>query len=306
VRGPGRAATRRTPGAQVADGRPRGDVEAERVDVPQIGAAHDRRNWIAGQVVLLAVVYLAYSRLRMLAEGASWLAARNAYDVVALERRLGIFHEQRVQQVFIHHVTVMKAWDVYYGFVHFLVPLVVVTVLLRGDRTRYRRFRNTFWFLCGLGLVGFVMSPLMPPRFLPTSFGFVDSMNVIGGPFIKQRSAAQVANAYAAMPSLHGGWSLWCACALVPVVGRWWVKGLVALHPVIQLFAIVITGNHYWIDAVVGWLCLAVAYGLARGVESWSASRAAARRSADEEREIGLRHAPDDRLVERGATARPG
>jgi hypothetical protein len=232
----------------------------------------------------------------MLAEGASWLAARNAYDVIALERRLGIFHEAAVQRVFIHHLTVMKAWNLYYGFVHFAVPLVAITILLRGDRTRYRRFRNTFWFLCGLGLIGFVVYPLMPPRFLPFHYGFVDSMNVIGGPGIKRQTASQVANAYAAMPSLHGGWSLWCACALVPVLHRWWAKVLVALHPVVQLFAIVITGNHFWIDAVVGWLCLAVAYGLARGVESWSAARAAARRSVEEEIEIGVRGAPDARL----------
>jgi hypothetical protein len=297
--GAGRAATRRTEGAQVAADRLAGGVSRTRA------AVRERRTWIAGQVVLLAVVYLVYTRLRMLAEGASWLAARNAYDVIALERRLGIFHEHAVQQVFIHHLTVMKAWNVYYGFVHFLVPLVAITVLLRGDRVRYRRFRNTFWFLCGLGLVGFVLYPLMPPRFMPSSFGFVDSMNVIGGPFIKTQSATQVANAYAAMPSLHGGWSLWCACALIPALKSKWAKGLAAMHPVIQVFAIVITGNHYWIDAVVGWLCLAVAYGLSRGVESWSASRAAARRSAEEQREIDLRHAPDD-LVEREATARSG
>jgi hypothetical protein len=292
---PGRVITRRTDGAP----------ERQAADA----AARERRLWIVGQVVLLAVVYLTYTRLRMFAEGARWVAARNAYDVIAFERRIGLFHEKAVQDVFIHHLTLMKAWNVYYGFVHFLVPIVAITVLLRGDRTRYRRFRNTFWFLCGLGLVGFVMYPLMPPRFMPPTFGFVDSMNVIGGPGIKTQTASQVANAYAAMPSLHGGWSLWCACALVPVLKRRWAKALVCLHPVIQFFAIMVTGNHFWIDAVVGWLCLAVAYGLARGVESWSAMRAAARRSAEEAREIDLRHAPDDLrpvLVEREATARSG
>jgi hypothetical protein len=296
---PGRVTARRS----AADGRPEGDA----------GAARERRLWILGQVVLLAVVYVTYTRLRMLAEGARWVAARNAYDVISLERQLGLFHEKAVQDVFIHHLTVMKAWNVYYGFVHFLVPLVAITVLLRGDRVRYRRFRNTFWILCGLGLVGFVMYPLMPPRFMPATFGFVDSMNTIGGPGIKTQTASQVANAYAAMPSLHGGWSLWCACALIPVLKRRWAKALVALHPVIQLFAIMVTGNHFWIDAVVGWLCLAVAYGLARGLESWSAARAAARRSAEEDLAIDLRGAPDGRLpggqtvlVDREATARSG
>jgi hypothetical protein len=254
--------------------------------------------WLLGQIALLAAVYFAYTRLRMMAEGARWLAARNASDVIDLERSLGLFHEARVQDAFIEHVTVMKAWNVYYGFVHFAVPLLAIAVLLRGDRTRYRRWRNTFWFLCGLGLVGFTLYPLMPPRFLPSSFGFVDSMNVIGGPGIQQQGASEVANAYAAMPSLHGGWSLWCACALVPVLRRRWAKGLVALHPIIQFFAIMVTGNHFWIDAVVGWMCLAVAYALARVVESLALWR------AEPERDVGLEPVPA--LVEREATARSG
>ena len=227
------------------------------------------------------MVYLTYGRLRMFAEGARWMAARNAYDVIALERRLGLFHEKAVQDVFIHHLTVMKGWNLYYGFVHFIMPLVAITVLLRGDRTRYRRFRNTFWFLCGLGLVGFVMYPLMPPRFMPATFGFVDSMNVIGGPGIKTQTATQVANAYAAMPSLHGGWSMWCACAAVPVLKRrWWTKALVACTRSSS-------SSPSWSPATTSgstppWAGCAwrVAYGLARGVESWSAMRAAARRSA--------------------------
>jgi hypothetical protein len=254
--------------------------------------------WLLGQIALLAAVYFAYTRLRMMAEGARWLAARNAYDVIDLERSLGLFHEARIQQVFLEHVTVMKAWNVYYGFVHFAVPLLTIAILLRGDRTRYRRWRNTFWFLCGLGLVGFTLYPLMPPRFLPSSFGFVDSMNAIGGPGIQQQAANEVANAYAAMPSLHGGWSLWCACALVPVLRRRWAKALVVLHPVVQFFAIMVTGNHFWIDAVVGWLCLAAAYALARFVESLPLGRTAP--------DAGVAVEPAPVLVEREATARSG
>jgi membrane-associated phospholipid phosphatase len=73
----------------------------------------------------------------------------------------------------------------------------------------------------------------------------------------------KISNQYAAMPSLHFAWSLWSALVLVPAVRRPWVKALVALYPVATLFAIVVTGNHYILDAAGGACAVAIAYGLA-------------------------------------------
>ena len=72
----------------------------------------------------------------------------------------------------------------------------------------------------------------------------------------------KISNQYAAMPSLHFAWSLWCALLLFPVLRQWWTKALAAAYPAFTLFAIVITANHYWLDAVGGAVCLGVGYGL--------------------------------------------
>ena len=70
-------------------------------------------------------------------------------------------------------------------------------------------------------------------------------------------------NLFAAMPSLHVGWSTWCAFALWPLARRLWVKVLLALYPLTILFCIVVTANHWILDAVGGWIVLAAGYALA-------------------------------------------
>jgi hypothetical protein len=76
----------------------------------------------------------------------------------------------------------------------------------------------------------------------------------------------EVSNQYAAMPSMHIGWSTWSALVLVPLLRRRWAKVLAAAYPAITLMCIVVTANHYWIDGVGGLICLAVGFGLAKAV----------------------------------------
>jgi membrane-associated phospholipid phosphatase len=66
------------------------------------------------------------------------------------------------------------------------------------------------------------------------------------------------------MPSVHCEWALWSACALVPRLKRTWAKWLAAVYPVITVTAIVLTANHYFLDAVAGFAVLGVAAILAR------------------------------------------
>jgi hypothetical protein len=84
---------------------------------------------------------------------------------------------------------------------------------------------------------------------------------------------ASVSNQYAAMPSMHIGWSTWCALVLVPLIRRRWLKALVIAYPMFTLFDIMVTANHYWIDGAGGLLCLGVGYLLARAGTRWWEAR---------------------------------
>src|SRR5207247_1386917 len=137
-------------------------------------------------------------------------------------------------------------------------------VLWRHDRARYRFFRNVFGWMLVLGLVGFAVYPVTPPRLLARSYRFVDTGATVGGVGpVGGEEGNGGGNPYAAMPSLHLGWSTWCVAALLPLVRRRWLRGALVLHPLLMLTAVVVTGNHYILDGVGGVLAFAGAFGLA-------------------------------------------
>src|SRR5262249_18490372 len=144
-----------------------------------------------------------------------------------------------------------------------------LVALYHFDPGRYVRWRNTFLLILVVALVGFWFYPLMPPRLLPPSFGFVDTRLVyftIGKPVPHSQETGAI---YAAIPSLHIAWSTWSAFALWPLVRPYWARALLASYPVLMLFAIVVTANHFFLDAVGAWVVLAVAYTLARWRDWW-------------------------------------
>lgn len=218
--------------------------------------------WLLEVVVLLGL-YTLYNTLRTSVEGPDHIAFANARHVANIEAFLGLDFEAPLQKLFLGNYAFISFWNIYYGTIHFVMPVIALIWLYRKAPARYVRWRNTLLILLALGVLAFWLYPLAPPRLMPESYGFVDTafgyMN-FGKPATTKSEAG---NFYAAMPSLHMGWSTWCTCALWPMVRRWWAKGLLVLYPACTLFAIVVTGNHWWLDAVGGWAALAAAYGLA-------------------------------------------
>lgn len=106
---------------------------------------------------------------------------------------------------------------------------------------------------------GNVAEPWAAPFAVDDSFGYVDTLVHIGGPWSFQSDAiTSISNQYAAMPSLHIAWATWCTIAMWPLCRRRTVVLLAAAYPAATLFAIVVTGNHFWLDAVGGLMVLAV------------------------------------------------
>jgi hypothetical protein len=244
---------------------------------------HGNPWWL--EILLVLAFYQGYGRLRGLVEGDPVAALRNAYQVIHAEELLHIFHEAAIQRWFLPHETVVQFWDVYYGVIHFAVPVITFIVLWRRNRDRYRLWRNTFGIMLLLALIGFAAYPLTPPRLLPAPYHFVDTAQVFGGmgPFTESNSAA--ANLYAAMPSLHIGWSTWCAAALWGVFRRPWQRGLAVLYPFVTLTAVVVTGNHYILDGAGGVATLVLAWSIAVGLRA--ATRALRGRSGNAGPEAG-------------------
>jgi membrane-associated phospholipid phosphatase len=193
------------------------------------------------------------------------LAYANAERIIHFEQFFGLFQERRIQSWFLSYHLVIRFLDDFYGSAHFIATLGVLVFLFWRQPWRYAFWRNMLGIITGLALVGFLFFPLMPPRLLPASYGFVDTLRTIGGLWsFNSGPMNAVSNQYAAMPSLHFAWALWVTLALRPCLRTRWARELLWLYPAATLITIVVTGNHYLADAVGGALIAAMGYGGAR------------------------------------------
>ena len=193
-------------------------------------------------------------------------AYTNALRVIRWEKPLALNFEHAAQKVFLGSKLFFQVLNTYYGSAHFIVTIVALIWCFSKRKDRYRRIRNALAVMTACALIGFAFFPLMPPRLLPSSYGYVDSLKVFGGPWsFDSGPAARVSNQYAAMPSLHFGWSSWCTYTLWPWAstaksrfGRWLRRLFLVGYPLSTLFTIVVTANHYVLDAAGGAVVFAV------------------------------------------------
>jgi hypothetical protein len=208
---------------------------------------------------------MIYSAIRNANEGGAGAAYENARELIGWQKALGINHEELLQDWALHFRPLVIAMNYFYGSMHFVVTGGVGVFLFRRWSDDYPRWRNALAISTGLALIGFITWPLMPPRLLPESYGFVDTLAKYPTFWsFNSGAVSKISNQFAAMPSVHCVWAMWCACVVVPRAQRDWVKVVFVLYPVGTVMAIVLTGNHYVLDAVGGFAVLGIGYVLAR------------------------------------------
>lgn len=218
-----------------------------------------------GEILLMGIFYLVYTAIRNSNEGDVATAFRNARAIIDVQEFLGIHFEQRVQDLALGVKPIIIAANYFYGSFHFVVTIGVMVFLFARWPDDYPLWRNVLAVTTALALIGFTFWPLMPPRLLPASYGYVDTLARYPTFWsFNSGAVSRISNQYAAMPSVHCAWALWCACALVPRLRRRWTRALAILYPVCTVVAIVLTGNHFVLDAVGGFLTLLVGFELAR------------------------------------------
>lgn len=219
------------------------------------------------EIIYAVVFYVVYSTIRNSTEGATSTAFKNAKTIIDWQQFLGINNEARLQDWALDFKPLIYACNYFYGSFHFIVTAGVFVFLFRKHSDEYPLWRNTIAFATALALIGFAFWPLMPPRLLDESYGFVDTVSIYPAFWsFKQGAVNEISNQYAAMPSVHCAWALWCSLALVPRLRRGWAKALAVVYPMCTVISIVLTANHFWLDAVGGFAVLGIGYVLARVV----------------------------------------
>ncbi|WP_371948227.1 phosphatase PAP2 family protein [Actinomadura monticuli] len=222
-----------------------------------LGAMRDRARPLLTEVGLLAVLFAFYKWGRTLIEEGPAEAMSNAARLWAFERSW-LPSEVGLQDWALGWEHTAFLSNLYYVTVHFPGTALLLTWLYVRHRGSYARVRTELVLLTAAGLAVHLLFPLAPPRL--AGVGAVDTMLTVG-PSAYPAAADGIANQYAAMPSLHIGWAILVAVAVVRASRSRW-RWVVALHAPVTVFVVVVTANHYWTDGIVAAVLLAGAMAL--------------------------------------------
>ncbi|GHJ38078.1 inositol phosphorylceramide synthase [Streptomyces sp. TS71-3] len=242
---------------------PRNIAEATpRSVLTRLRTPHRPRLWF--EVMLIIASYWLYSMIRSAVPEQRGQALRNADWLWNLERQIGLGVESAINKGVNSINWLIVGMNYWYATMHFVVTIGVLAWLYRRHPGRYSASRLVLLVTTGSALLGYYLYPLAPPRLISNSL-FIDTVvthRTWGS--LGSGSLKDVSNQYAAMPSMHIGWSVWCALTVFALAKSPWVKALAVLYPCITTVVIMATANHFWLDAVGGLICLGFGYLVSR------------------------------------------
>jgi hypothetical protein len=239
-------------------------IQASRA--PSHHAHHAPRPRAQVELALLVVLYVGYSVGRLLGHAGLPAATAHARDLLHIEALLHLDVERHANEVLEAVPGLALMGSYWYALLHYIVTPAVLLWAYRARPLHYRRVRNALVLASAIALVGFTMIPMAPPRMLP---GYVDTLATTaqhgwwGGDASAPRGLGALTNQFAAMPSLHVGWALWCAWVVVSLTRTRWVRIAAIAYPIGTTLVVVGTANHYVLDAVAGMFVMSLAIHLA-------------------------------------------
>jgi hypothetical protein len=214
------------------------------------------------EIAIIAFGYWVYTLGRNAIPEQAVIATRHGRSIEHLQDALNLNWELSFNRFVAANEWLAQTMDYYYATLHFVLTLGVMVWLFARRPHIYRGARTVLVSTTMLGLLGFLVYPTAPPRLLP-HYAYVDTVikfHTWGS--LADPNIAEHSNQYAAMPSLHIAWALWCGTAIFICARRSWVRALGLAYPVGTLVVIVGTANHFILDAVGGALIIALAFGL--------------------------------------------
>lgn len=252
---------------ETADLQPR--IEAPAAE-PE-GAVRANRWW--RELLLAVLLYEIYNAVQALLTGSTARAQQDGRDVLGWERWLHLDPELALNHVFGHVTALAVPACYFYASLHFIVtPAVLIWTYLARPRG-YRQARSVLFVMTLSGLVGFWLFPTAPPRLLQGA-GFSDTLAHFSSwgwwsSDALPSAAKDLANQYAAMPSLHVAWAVWCAATVCAMSRRPVVRAVAVAYPVLTGIVVLATGNHYLLDVLAGAALWLVARGVVGYLSAW-------------------------------------
>jgi hypothetical protein len=245
---------------------------------PHVRCLASRRRPGLAELGIVFALYAAYELLRGLGDSSVHVARDHAGDIVALERVFNVFIEQAVQDWAASIPTLPGLLGAAYVTSHLGATGAALVWLYRSHPDRFPLVRNTLVVSTAISLVGYVVYPAAPPRL--SGHGFVDTVSSHTHVNLSSDLLGSLYNPFAAVPSMHFGYSLIVGAALFAYARRPAIRIVGLLYPPFMLFDIVATGNHFLFDAAMGGLVVLAAWVVARALVPSMRVRVAAPRDA--------------------------
>ncbi|HUR74674.1 MAG TPA: phosphatase PAP2 family protein [Sporichthya sp.] len=205
----------------------------------------------------MVVLFSVYKFGRVVHTSDVDLAYSNAQRIWDFERWSHLPNELDAQQAMLPMRGLVEFANTYYAFVHIPATAIFLIWMYLRRPELYPPVRRAIIGTTAVALAGHILFPLAPPRML-TQYGFVDTAALYGPANVygADPNAQSLINQYAAMPSLHVGWSMLVAAGLIASFKSRW-RWLWLLHPTVTSMAVVGTANHYWVDGIIACVVLA-------------------------------------------------
>ncbi len=203
------------------------------------------------QLGILVGVDVAYETVRGLADGERAVAFAHGQQLIDLERSTHTFFEPTLQSFFLPvHLLIDIANQIYLNS-QFTVTFAFLIWLYLYRNDSYYFVRNMFVVAMGLALVGYTLYPTAPPRLFP-QFGFVDTIVDFSNVNHDSAVAKIFINPFAAVPSMHCAFALMIGGTGIRVARHWYTRAFWACWPLLIAWVVIVTANHYWVDAALG------------------------------------------------------
>jgi membrane-associated phospholipid phosphatase len=203
------------------------------------------------QLGIFVLADLLYETVRGVAESNEAVPFQNARSIVSTEKSLHFFVEQSIQSWAMGHRFIIDFANFMYVNSHFVITTSALVWLYLRHNERFYFVRNMFVCAMGFALVGYLLVPTAPPRFFP-ELGFVDTISYYVNVKHDSGFVTLFFNPYAAVPSMHVAFALLISVPAILIVRRKAFKVLWALYPLVVALVVVVTGNHWIMDAIAG------------------------------------------------------
>jgi hypothetical protein len=208
---------------------------------------------VVRQVLLFVAAYQLYRLTRGFVNhpDSATLAFQHARDLIGVERALNIFFEPSIQAFAAGQQWLLdgSAWMYINAQTSITLGALVWLYLFRNPSFYF--VRNMFLTAFLVACIGYALFPTAPPRFFP-EWGFFDAVSDFTGVPQDSVTIGKLFNPYAAVPSMHVGFALMISIPIARLAHWRAAKVFWLIYPLIVVFVIVVTANHFIADAVLG------------------------------------------------------